>query len=620
MPNGNQGYNRSSFGLIDEALYNSNANAIVSRYSNLGTNNPNKGPTARSLFYEAGKRYPGKYGQFLLYSLGNFSNDFINAYYRSESSEYNSSISSVESKNPTAGFLVRQTGQNEQILLQNRGILSGVVSANAYNGAIVGGLAAPYYWKDFLYCKYYGAIPNNYMITLRRFPHPILDNFSIPDAVKNGSAFSEEGSGRPVAQAVTWFGGNTGNSLNSLIQFSTGISWKDASQDTNKTQEAFSKGLWFDGPANLVGKVTDALGTKGLTDVAKSFIDGAIAASDPSQTITNAIRVKGLRDRAKEQGGLMSEYIWVPVDVVKGGQVRDVGLPFTWGEFKVTFEYDLTSVGEVNSKAALLDIMGNLLSIGTNYGNFLTPDIRYNSNFPVVGFPGGNKGLELYYKDPISWFVKYGKEIASIANPGGSNENGEGGEETGPSKLEEIKSQLKSILQASSGSSAKLQELVESLGKSLGAAGSRLIKLALTSEFLETYQAPISLLTGAPIGEWHLTIGNPCNPIAMIGNLICKGVNINFSDALGPDDFPTSIKAEFTLSHARDRERGEIESIFNRGDGRLYQSSNPTSASVQSYTAYADVSGNMMNEQTVENYFNGTVWQREGLFPENLGQ
>ena len=106
----------------------------------------------------------------------------------------------------------------------------------------------------------------------------------------------------------------------------------------------------------------------------------------------------------------------------------------------------------------------------------------------------------------------------------------------------------------------------------------------------------------------------------MIGNLICKGVNISFSDALGPDDFPTSIKAEFTLSHARDRERGEIESIFNRGDGRLYQSANPTSASVQSYTAYADVAGNVMNEQTVENYFNGTVWQREGLFPENLGQ
>ena len=32
----------------------------------------------------------------------------------------------------------------------------------------------------------------------------------------------------PHAYVVTWFGGETGNSLNSLMSFTTGINWEDA--------------------------------------------------------------------------------------------------------------------------------------------------------------------------------------------------------------------------------------------------------------------------------------------------------------------------------------------------------------------------------------------------------
>jgi hypothetical protein len=77
----------------------------------------------------------------------------------------------------------------------------------------------------------------------------------------------------------------------------------------------------------------------------------------------------------------------------------------------------------------------------------------------------------------------------------------------------------------------------------------------------------------------------------MIGNLLCEKVSISFGEALGPDDFPTSVKAIYTLKHGRDRERGEIESIFNRGDGRLYQSSMPTTSDAQSYDAIGTVTG-----------------------------
>ena len=109
-------------------------------------------------------------------------------------------------------------------------------------------------------------------------------------------------------------------------------------------------------------------------------------------------------------------------------------------------------------------------------------------------------------------------------------------------------------------------------GSELSQRAGTTILSAGKSGFPKNIQMPQSVLTGAPIGEWHLVVGNPLNPIAMIGNLICTSVDVTFSDILGPDDFPTEINAKFTLKHARPRERGEIESIFNRGDGRLYQS------------------------------------------------
>jgi hypothetical protein len=79
-----------------------------------------------------------------------------------------------------------------------------------------------------------------------------------------------------------------------------------------------------------------------------------------------------------------------------------------------------------------------------------------------------------------------------------------------------------------------------------------------------------SLLTGNPVGEWHITVGNPMNPMMMIGNLICMGIKIEFGDELGPDDFPTELKATIQLEHGMPRDRAGIESMFNKGRGRMY--------------------------------------------------
>jgi hypothetical protein len=616
---------KQKIGLLYEAMLQGTANDVISEASNLGSNNPYKGPTARSLFYEAAKRTPGKYGQFLFYSLGSGGNDFIDAYYRSESSDYNTRVSSIQSKNPTAGFLVRETATFEAVADGNTGILSGLLGS--IEGSIIGGLSAPYYWKDFLYCKHYGTIPNNYMITLRRFPTPVLDNLSVPgekNSIKSSESYHAGGAGRPVAQAVTWFGGNTGNVLSELIAFSTGINWKQSDQGATLVQEAFSKGFFQDGPIKFFGGVLQKMseGMGNTFDAGAALAEGVIVATDKDETISKGIRAKGLRDLSKERAGIMGEYIWTPVDVVTEGFTRNTGLSFTWGGLNLIFEYELSSIGEVNSKAAFLDLMGNLLSIGTNYGNFLTPDIRYNSNFPAMGFPGGDEGLQEYYKDPLGWLITYGSKLSNLTSGGDSAETPEtigsgGGGENDESSIAKIK-EIYTRLGKNAGNN--IADTLKEITNALGDDASRFLKTAMTGEFIEKYQAPLSFLTGAPIGEWHVVIGNPCNPIAMIGNLLCDDVSIEFGDTLGPDDFPTTMKATFKLKHARSRERGEIESIFNRGDGRLYHSSQKTSANLQSFGAFADVAGNVLSEDTPNQGLSTGLWNSAlDNLPDSLG-
>ncbi len=227
----------------------------------------------------------------------------------------------------------------------------------------------------------------------------------------------------------------------------------------------------------------------------------------------------------------------------------------------------------------MLDLLGSLLAIGTNYGRFLTPNIRYDNGFPAIGFPGGDAGLAEFYRDPTNWFktkwsqFQNNQTSASGATPesiGGTNQTTSPGTTSNTAAADDYAIATPAIQRAAD--------------------------VAIQKSFLEKVQVPLSFLTGAPIGEWHLVVGNPCNPIAMIGNLICETVDIDFSDKLGPDDFPTELTATFTLKHGRSRERGEIESMFNRGDGRLYQSNIKTFANGQSTGAFADTQGNVITE------------------------
>ena len=102
----------------------------------------------------------------------------------------------------------------------------------------------PYYYTDFLYCKYVGKIPLNQLITLRRYAAPTFDNLAVPstnmsasgEVDKSGNSIAPPTTGKPnvveqleffpIAQAVTWFGEETENKLSEILSFTVTMNWK----------------------------------------------------------------------------------------------------------------------------------------------------------------------------------------------------------------------------------------------------------------------------------------------------------------------------------------------------------------------------------------------------------
>jgi hypothetical protein len=590
-----------------EAAQQEISSDITSRWSNLGSASPLKGPTARSLFYNAANLYgdDAKYGQFLLYSFSNNQNTFRQEYYQSEQTEFNTSISSVSSKNPSAGALVRESNNN-LTAVQSDQLGNYVNSGNNTTGnpsKIMGGASAPYYWRDFLYCKYYGAIPNNYMITLRRFPAPMRDNLSIPTQLLQSNLYRKKGAGRPVAQAVTWWGSDTGNSLNDVLSFSTGLKWEPKTQADIANVEGFDQGFFKTVLGRGLGTAAGTIGAAGLLASLGDAASVAISSTDSGNQVVTRNKINAaLRDKFSTNNGPLSDFIFNPVDTVDSTYFRARGLEFEAGPIELKFHYELTSVGEVNTKAAMVDIIGNLLALGTNYGNFLTPDVRYDNGFPAIGFPGGDKGLLKFYSSPLEWTKT---AIKFLADPNGTTLEDPELEEfrRAQTEINQAVQQLESVISQITSDDTNFDKLAKQIDGPLG----NVLAFALADDLIEKISVPLSLKTGAPVGEWHLVVGNPMNPIAMIGNLICKGVKIEFGEVLGPDDFPTEVTATFTLEHGRDRERGEIESMFNRGDGRLYQSNLPTYSNTQSLANVALTDGSSIpvdqTDSTLSNPF-----------------
>lgn len=535
---------RSSY--LEKSIYSFNSDQEYGVFENY---NDAVSTLPSSLFYEAQSSEDGRSGLFNHYVIGDSKTGAGGrkvTYIKSENFEANQAVTPEVSRNPTAAAIIKET-----------------TSGGAYLNPSSKYVSQPFNVKDFIFCKHYGVIPNNRMITLRRFPTPVMDNLRVPTpgprpelrdvggkvqgTFSNGEGLTTNqmirlGASLPMAQAVTFFGTDTGNNLDSILGINSGLNWRERGQKTKMDLQGNDRGLLN----STIGQyIQGILGTdvsnnlQGISNLLGTF-------TDPDNIDLQLRRT--LFDKLTSGDGPLSQKIFVDVNTVNKMYTRDIGLSGGEQQFSLKFVYSLTSVGEINSRMLFIDLLANLLALGTDYGKFLTPQLLVTSNKQGLGFPMGNKGYVMHLTQPVEFLnsmlsLNFGAEVKS--------------------KIESLKGDVE-----------KSKEELEGLkkGTPLSKDGKiyKTLSAMLTSDLInQLYYEPI-MLSGYPTGEWHVTVGNPLNPIAMMGNMICTGVKISLNNILGPDDFPTELTAEYSLKAARQKHRGDFESMFNRGNGRLY--------------------------------------------------
>ena len=381
----------------------------------------------------------------------------------------------------------------------------------------------PYRYQDFVYCKWWKKIPNNYLVTLRRYGTPVNDSVSFDIEASEAGKGSKKDAKKtmsPVATVITWLGEDTGNKMSSILgPITTGLKWRPIKADVWQVTTSYTPGSTTANPLPQTAKFLSL------------FTSGRTTAEDPAPVPPDPY----------ENGPYANKIYGGVVTVIDSTMGRDRGLEFKH-EIKLVFEYSARSIGQINTRAAMLDIIGNLMLMGSAAATFWGGMNRF---MPYQGrgttpFLGGAAGLDAWTNgDPMGFLNAVGDQIVKAVG-----------------NLGEI---FSAIL---ADPAAGLQSL---------AAGSAGAAMRNTSTPTRSQISGLhSLLTGKEVGEWHLTVGNPMNPIMMIGNLICTGVTLDFNDEMGPDDFPTEIKATITLEHGMPRDRTRIESMFNRGRGRIY--------------------------------------------------
>lgn len=376
----------------------------------------------------------------------------------------------------------------------------------------------PYRFTDFAFLKWWKKIPNNYLITLRRYPFPVND----------GVVSGEEARGeldkqklKPTVTMLTFLGEEPGNKMSTILgPIETGLKWKDLKADVWEVTTS-SDGGAVNNPAPGLAKVL-------------GFLDKGGAGTKT--------RTPGPTPPDPYSNGPYANKIIGPVNVIDSTKMRERGLEFKHS-LSLVFEYTPRSIGGINTKAAGLDILANIMLMTSATAPFWGGQ---NRHLPNAGagthdpFLGGDAGKAAWMRgDPEGFFSA-------------------------------LKDQFTRIFENVSGLFDKVMSDPQQGLQEIAKGGMKEFMKMSTTQARGTVSGMHSLLTGNPVGEWHIMIGPPMNPMMMMGNMICTGSKTEFSDELGPDDFPTEIKTTITLEHGMPRDKTGIESMFNKGRGRIY--------------------------------------------------
>ena len=419
---------------------------------------------------------------------------------------------------------------------------------------------AKYRYIDFMFCRDLGKIPNNHLLTLRKFTRPVGDNINtrLP---KSDTPYNFNQS-MDVGRLVTWFG-NGDNKLEDIIKYNYVATFK---QFDSKIQEVDSHE--DDESTGIIGKIVNTINprynqamSQGRTG-SHNFIS-QLGGRYLSTSYANFAR-GGQYDRHEIFGMYDHHKIYEPKNTIQSTHVYEGKLTFSQ-EFTIKFSYKLRAYDNINPRAAFLDLIGNILAVTYRSGTFWGGSRMFRGAPPnKVGTAKVNAFLDRTFdtlggigNNLLSGNLDIGGTLGSIW--GAVKQIASDAFNTAKSlALGNTSTKGKSPLQV-------IGAIVKHTGLWSGVQG--MIKNGLGRPAVYALD---SLLTGDNVGLWHLTIGNPRNPIMSIGNLIIDKSEITQSGPLGLDDFPTDLMVSVSLKHGRPRDSAEIQKMYTKGSGPIY--------------------------------------------------
>lgn len=437
-----------------------------------------------------------------------------------------------------------------------------------------------YDWSDFMYCKYLGRISNNYMITLRRYTIPVSDYvkpYGTPTAINGGDKVTTktDNGGIPLGCMVTWLG-TPGNEMSEIMKYSFNMPFKEATSEFN--DDGFTPGSPRD-PASK-GFLSAGFGI--------AFSNGA------AQRVGNIIMPGIFNPRGGEQRppGPAPYYddtnkAYSGVDMIKSIYVRDPkeGLKFN-SSFKLVFDYELRSYDGVNGKQALLDLLGNILTVCYTTGDFWPGTYRSNAHSSSYE-PHSSLECMKHHNTFSGYIGAFERDFMKIReassnfflNKSGGNKSGSG--QSGNGKSSGGKSgggtwdwshPIDSIGNAVTGAINWVKSTLNlnNISNIMDNLGGFLLGGNMAALNPSTQQGVNGLLSDSAVGFWHITVGNPCSPILSMGNMILKNTTVEHYGPLGLDDFPTGLRVTCEFEHGKPRDKRLIERMYIGGNDRIY--------------------------------------------------
>lgn len=441
---------------------------------------------------------------------------------------------------------------------------------------------AMYKYADFMYCKDLGKIANNHLITLRRFAVPIGDDIW-SDYSEDENKIKKNTLPPDIGRLVCYL--NEDNKLEEILKYNYKDTWQQfQSEIEQKQSEADNEDRGIIGSIVNLGNSQYRSAVKNGTAGSGNKILGWIAGKSEISKV-KLLNNKGTYENHEILGNYDKHKIYTKKGTVQDTHIYEGKLQFSQ-EFTLVFDYELRAYDNINPKSAFLDLLGNIMAVTYKKGSFwggeqkligapenkrgweLANDTLDNALNKVGSFVGGIIGGDIGASDILGMFSNLASSAKSmfgdIASAAGSWLSG-----TPNEKLEKWQSEAKSFLD----------------NNDVGGLFKGMIKNQLGRPSLYAFS---SLLTGDPVGLWHITIGNPRNPIMSMGNMILTDSTVQHYGPLGIDDFPTGLKVSITLKHAKSRDAVEISKMYTKGTNGIYQQLTNTT----SWTDYFDLTKN----------------------------